>query len=359
MYVGFYNFYPHYNANRMFTDPSSPIGDDLMYPFVFTGQRLRQMGHQAATLDTDALEKFDAAVFLDHPTLLNPYFRKLRGMPHKKLYLFLFENPANRPDNYWRRNHQGFEKVFTWSTDWIDHRKYIRFWYPLKTPGQLKINPSEKTKFCVTIASQKYNPHPRQFYGERVNAIRWFEANHPEEFDLYGTYWDRAFFTGGLSRLNLVLQKLYGKFPKAFRTRRFPSHRGTVASKNAVMRQYKFALAYENAGFGGYVTEKIFDAWFAGCVPVYLGAPNVTDYIPAETFIDRRQFGDYEQLYRFMKTMPDKQYRNYLAAIEEFVQGEKIKPFGAEHFADTIVRHIVQGADARQTGVGAPAAPPS
>src|SRR5579863_1072634 len=93
MYVGFYNFYPHYNANRMFTDPSSPIGDDLMYPFVYTGKRLRELGHKVATLDTDDLNKFDAAVFLDHPTFLNRYFRALRSMPGKKVYLFLFENP--------------------------------------------------------------------------------------------------------------------------------------------------------------------------------------------------------------------------------------------------------------------------
>ena len=80
---------------------------------------------------------------------------------------------------------------------------------------------------------------------------------------------------------------------------------------------------YENAGFDGYVTEKIFDAWFAGCVPVYLGAPNVTDYIPAETFIDRNRFNGYEELYRFLKTMPEKQYRSYVEAIEEFLGGGK------------------------------------
>jgi hypothetical protein len=354
MYIGFYNFYRHYNANRMFTDPSSPIGDNLMYPFVLAGQRLRQAGHRAATLDTDQLDKFDAAVFLDHPTLLNPYWRKLRRLPGKRLYLFLFENPANRPDNYWRRNHAGFEKVFTWSPDWIDGRKYLPFCIPLQTPERLKIDPAEKTRFCVTIASQKYNSHPRQLYTERVRSIRWFEAHHPEEFDLYGTYWDRFFFTGKLARLNLVLQRLYARFPNAPRPRRFPSHRGEVAGKNAVMRQYKFALAYENAVFPGYVTEKIFDAFFAGCVPIYLGAPNVTDYIPAETFIDKRQFGSYEQLYRFLKDMPDEEYRRRLAAIEDFVQGGRIKPFGAEHFAATILQHVAQAPGASHPASPAP-----
>ena len=36
----------------------------------------------------------------------------------------------------------------------------------------------------------------------------------------------------------------------------------------------------------GYVTEKIFDAFKAGCVPVYWGAENITKYVPAECFID-------------------------------------------------------------------------
>jgi hypothetical protein len=346
MYVGFYNFYRHYNANRMFEDPSSPIGDDLMYPFVFTGRRLRELGHKVATLDMDEPEKFDAAIFLDHPTALNPIFRKLRGMPGKKLYLFLFENPANRPDNYWRRNHAAFDKVFTWSPEWIDDRKYFQFWYPLKFPDQLKIDAGEKRKFCVTIASQKYNPHANEFYSERVRGIRWFEAHHPDEFDLYGTYWDRLFFTGGLSRLNLFLQRFYKGFPNRFKTSRFPSHRGPVKSKNAVMRQYKFALAYENASFPGYVTEKMFDAWFAGCVPVYLGAPDITNYAPAETFIDKRQFGNYEELYSFLKTMPEKKYRNYLAAIEEFINGPRGRLYSAENFANTILRHVVENSQA-------------
>ena len=344
MYIGFYNFYRHYNANRMFTDPSSPIGDNLMYPFVLAGQRLRQAGHQAATLDTDRLDKFDAAVFLDHPTLLNPYWRKLRRLPGKKLYLFLFENPANRPDNYWRRNHAGFEKVFTWHPDWIDGRKYLPFCIPLQTPGRLKIDPAQKTKFCVTIASQKYSSHPRQLYTERVRSIRWFEANHPDEFDLYGTYWDRFFFTGKLARLNLVLQRLYARFPNAPRPRRFPSHRGEVAGQNAVMRQYKFALAYENAVFPGYVTEKIFDAFFAGCVPIYLGAPDIEDLVPAGSFIDARDFHDFADLESFIRTLKLEVASEYVSAAADFMGSKRSQVFSQDHFVREVSDVLLQAA---------------
>ncbi len=341
MYLGFYNFYRQYNGNRMFTDPASPIGDNLMYPFVHLGERLRALGHQAATLDADDLSKFDAAVFLDHPTLLNPYFRRCRKMRGKKLYLFLMENPANRPDNYWAFNHRAFEKVFTWNPQLADGRKYHRFYLPNKVPPVVKTEPEEQRKFCVTIASQKYSSHPQELYSERVRAIRWFEQQHPEEFDLFGTLWEHPYFTGRLARLNLGLNKIYTRFPDALRGQRFPSHRGTVPGKHDVLRQYKFALCYENAVFPGYVTEKIFDALFAGCIPVYLGAPDVTDMLPPEIFIDKRRFKTYAELYDCLHNMTEAEYLGYRQAIEQFVTGPGIRPFSAEHFADTVIQCII------------------
>jgi hypothetical protein len=342
MNLGFWNFYPFYNANRMFKDASSALGDDLSYPSVYLARHLRALGHQVNTLDMAALESFDAAIFLDHPTFLNSYYRRLRRMPGKKLYLFLLENPAHRPDNYWRWNHRAFDKVFTWNLEWVDHKKYFQLWLPVKIPESFRINPAEKTKFCVTVVSQKYSGHRQELYSERVRGIRWFEREHPAAFDLYGLDWDRIYFTGKLSRLNLLLQRIYVKCPGLMRRRRFPSHRGPVPRKDAVMRQYKFAMAYENAAFPGYVTEKIFDALFAGCVPVYLGAPNVTDYIPADTFIDRRNFRNYEELYQFLTSMSEKDYLGYIRAIEDFVRGDRIKVFGAENLTRIVLKEIVE-----------------
>ncbi|WP_226896450.1 glycosyltransferase family 10 domain-containing protein [Poseidonibacter ostreae] len=58
----------------------------------------------------------------------------------------------------------------------------------------------------------------------------------------------------------------------------------------------------------GYITEKIFDSFFAGCVPVYLGADNITEHIPKECFIDKREFDTYEKLYKYLKNMSDEEY---------------------------------------------------
>jgi len=77
MYIGFYNYYKVYNKNRMLKDKSSPIGDDLMYPFVYLGGCLLKKGHRVNTIDMDNIKKFNAVVFLDFPTFKNKYFRQL------------------------------------------------------------------------------------------------------------------------------------------------------------------------------------------------------------------------------------------------------------------------------------------
>lgn len=50
--------------------------------------------------------------------------------------------------------------------------------------------------------------------------------------------------------------------------------------KLEVLRQYQFCLAFENSLQADYVSEKWYDCLVAGCVPIYLGAPNIEDYAP-------------------------------------------------------------------------------
>jgi hypothetical protein len=54
------------------------------------------------------------------------------------------------------------------------------------------------------------------------------------------------------------------------------------ATKVALLAGYKFNLAFENAVAPDYVTEKFFEPLEAGCVPVYLGAPNIEAFAPAD-----------------------------------------------------------------------------
>lgn len=44
-----------------------------------------------------------------------------------------------------------------------------------------------------------------------------------------------------------------------------------VENKTEWLQSYKFNLCFENSSYPGYLTEKLFDAFAAGCVPIYWG----------------------------------------------------------------------------------------
>jgi hypothetical protein len=254
----------------MFNDPSAPIGDDLLYSTVYLAKFARTRNIGVSTIDTEPLESYDAILFMDFPTFKNKYFRQLINNKFKNVYLMIFESEVIRPDNWNRENHKYFKKIFTWNDELVDNKKYFKINFAHKIPTDLNFDINKKNKLCTLIAGHKFASHPLELYTERVKAIRWFEQNHPEDFDLYGIGWDKYNFKGALSMLNRF--EILRKFLKP----KYPSYRGAVNSKREVLQKYKFAICYENVrDIPGYITEKIFDCFFAGCVPVYWGAPNV------------------------------------------------------------------------------------
>jgi len=44
-----------------------------------------------------------------------------------------------------------------------------------------------------------------------------------------------------------------------------------ISDKFEVFRDYQFAVCFESDTYPGYVTEKLFDAWGAGCIPLWWG----------------------------------------------------------------------------------------
>lgn len=45
----------------------------------------------------------------------------------------------------------------------------------------------------------------------------------------------------------------------------------SVENKGEWLKDYKFNLCFENSSYAGYLTEKLFDAYNAGCIPIYWG----------------------------------------------------------------------------------------
>jgi alpha(1,3/1,4) fucosyltransferase len=346
MNFGFWNFYTFYNKNRMFTETRSLVGDELAYPTFHLGKKLRELGHEVSTLDMQELSWFDKIFFIDYPTKLNPRFRQLLKTKHPHVNLIIAEPPIVRPDNYTPKTHSYFKRVMTWKKDLCppNQTKFVPYCLPNKMRAIAESRPFSERKLCVIINSFMFSVHPRELYSERIRAIRWFEANAPKDFDLIGVDWDRPLFTGQLSKLNFPLRFAYRRVPalKSLRVHRFPSFIGpNKKSKILTLQDYRFCLAYENSVEPDYFSEKMFDSFFAGCVPIYAGAPNIRDVIPANTFIDKNNFKTYDELYRYISGMSETEYNQYLAAIKNFVNGPDMYPFTAEAFADTFIANFV------------------
>lgn len=87
------------------------------------------------------------------------------------------------------------------------------------------------------------------------------------------------------------------------------------ASKLETCSGYRFTLAFENAIATDYVTEKFFDPLLAGSVPVYLGAPNVSQFAPAEDcYIDAADFSGPAELADYLLALDrdEAAYARYL-----------------------------------------------
>jgi hypothetical protein len=164
----------------------------------------------------------------------------------------------------------------------------------------------------------------RELYGERRRAIRYFHRY--EGFHVFGKGWDR--WKLGVS---------YRDYKAALR-----SYRGTCPydAKLETMARYRFAICFENAAFPGYITEKILDCFYAGCVPVYYGAPDITKYVPRECFIDFREFRDYRELDQFLAAVEPADFDSYRAAQRRFLGSSGFEPFSQEFYVQSLLAAV-------------------
>lgn len=328
----------YFQNNLLFDDGQTKIEirDDALHKYYRLYDAFKKSEFDIATNDLIPIETADIIVYTDMPKKL-----PLKKDIHKS-YLILMESPLIKKENYNFQKHQYFNKIFTWDDTLVDNKKYIKFNYAFKIPSRIPKSFNKK-KLCCLIVGNKSSDDPNELYSERKRAIRWFEKNHSDDFSLYGTKWNEYIFQGPkvlrvFNRIPWAKQLMFYFFGEFY-----SSYRGKVANKFDIMQKYKFAIAYENIkDQEGYITEKIFDCFFAGCVPIYLGSDNITDYIPKECFIDKRDFDTYEGLYEYISKIDETDYTNYLEHIEEFLNSEKANPFRAETFANIIVDEVLK-----------------
>lgn len=322
-----------FRDNAIFDLEGSINRDNCLYPWWLLRETFAGCG---VDLSTEDMPRGEPLAFELHVDALD------RQGGAGSCFLLMMETPLTWPANARRDLLARYRHVFAWDDEIVREIGASKIRYPLYSqPGGGSGWEGRPSLCCMIAGNKSANVRDgRELYSERVRTIRWFETHAPADFDLYGVGWNAP--APGPGRARRAMAKAAGYVMRLTGVTSFPSYRGPVRHKQEVLAAHRFSICYENAqGFRGYVTEKIFDSFAAGCVPVYWGAPNVTDDIPAGCFIDRREFASLGELHAFLRGMTEREFVAYQDRIREFMAGSAIVPFLARTFADAIVDGIL------------------
>ncbi|MEY4379388.1 MAG: hypothetical protein RLZ85_1269 [Verrucomicrobiota bacterium] len=282
-------------------------------------------------------------VNVGRPVSFEFHINAQRRTPEGRAYVYLYENPLIRPLNRDMRILAGYDRWFGWDEYLAADPRFVRVSYPNAFPSGVPAGPEARPLFCVLVASNKalMTVDERDQYAERVRIIDWYERNAPGDFHLYGKGWEvRAPRAGRWGRLLGKAAKFMAKFgpPRS----PYATWHGMVDDKIGLLGMSRFCLAHENCrDLPGYVTEKLFDCFRAGCVPVYVGPKEIRELVPAECFIDGRDFPDPAALHAYLRSVDDERYLRYQRAAQDYFASGKADRFGRPHFVESIVKGVV------------------
>ena len=261
--------------------------------------------------DQATFDKSAKIICLNIPNWIPGASKMISLLPRKKSILITFEPPSVIRSNFSPTTFRAFHKILTWDDALIDNKKFFKFNYFVLQPMIKDIPPYSQKKFLTQISGHKHSSHPNELYSERRKVIDYFEKRPSIEFEFYGKKWDG----------------------KGYR-----NYKGAPPCKLAVLKNYKFSICYENMkDVKGYITEKIFDCFAAGCVPIYWGASNVRYFIPSNCFIAREDFSSFDALVDFLQKMDEQTYNQYLQNIRTYLNSQQAQEFSAQTFAKTLL----------------------
>lgn len=322
----------HMRDDLPFKAGAGPNGGDFFLPWPMLQERFAAQG---IALHTPDINQGKAVEFELH---LNVQRHVRSDAP---CFAYMYEDPLVRPINADRRSLGRYRKVWTWDETLIDGQRFIELEYPNSIePGEHR-SWTDRDLYCVMLASNKPPINDsRGYHQRRVDTIRYFERHASTDFHLYGKDWDLPQVSpGSLGRLARRLRRARNALlPTA---PAFPSWRGWAHRKRNILERARFAICFENCrGNPGYITEKIFDCFTAGCVPVYAGSPHRTAPVPPECFIDADQFSGPGDILVFLRSIDAGRFAQYQNAIKDFLRSEACQRYSNEHWCDTLVDGI-------------------
>ena len=327
---------PSFFAKGRIFDEYDPVAnrDDCLRPFIELQRTLRYQGVILATEDQVPMEAADAVLCLNMPKASSVMWEIVarRGVPVHVIALesVYIHAPNGDPDLIAR-----CKSIFTSRDDIIDGIKF----FPIRFAQQL--TPSYRRswadrKFACMVSGNKASSHPDELYSQRLDVIHWYDRHHSKLFHLFGAGWNTPtpsnLFMRAARRLPFIPSLLAPKLKV---------YRGTIEQKLDTLADYRFCFCYENfSSPDGWITEKIFDAMFAGCVPVYWGPNNIEYHIPSACYIDASKLSEPQAIHELLVSFDDRQCAAVVDAIDDYLRSEQAAEFSIATFVKTIGKRL-------------------
>ena len=139
--------------------------------------------------------------------------------------------------------------------------------------------------FDYTVTYETTSSRPLQWFPEFEEIQRMFA---PSNLDLSGRLPAVAYVVSKCEtpgKREVVAQALLNSSEVQFHSfgrclNNQNSNFTNSVDKTAIFRRYRFCMVFENDRVQDYVTEKLWDAFATGCIPIYSGAPNIESFLP-------------------------------------------------------------------------------
>jgi alpha(1,3/1,4) fucosyltransferase len=318
--------YAAFNEDKLF-DLSDPIlnRDDQLLAMSRLRDVVKDNGYHLTTADRLQLGPDNGGG--DYYSMgLRPDNALLQAHNIKSCGYVLMEPPVVAPDLYANLSSisKQFERVYLHNTHGngyslagIRKESLRKLYWPIPYRGVLTKHWSRRDRSKKIVAINGHHKpisKNQELYSKRIEALSVFSKY--DAADLYGRGWD-SWLTG----CNLWIPYLLN------RSSLMKIFRGSSKSKYETLSGYDFCLCFENMRMDGYITEKIFDCLYAGTIPLYLGAEDVTAYIPDNIFVDCRKFYSWEDLLKHVQSMSTDDINLMRDAGKDFMQSKNISPY--------------------------------
>jgi len=194
----------------------------------------------------------------------------------------------------------------------------------------------ERLKDYLVVMYLSRSPGSGAFYdirGEREKLVRSFcQVLSPEEFHYGGRGWEPV--------ASETQEYFLGSLPGHWSASRDPLSLG----RYVIVLENTYDAFYSL----GYLSEKVWNVWLAGGVPVYLGCSNVKQMIPEDTFLDLDSFWGlipeehwWSCVASLLKSAPLEVHTKKRRQIVRWLASEEAKTFSADRVFQHIERNCV------------------